>query len=281
MVAFATALPCASHDVAHGHLAPQRFTFKPSPRAQLPGPASKSQCPLACWARTQRLSACSCCFADLDPARDGLGGPDHAFAISVTCAPAITLMDTLTIDLSELVSREVDIIWSYIASDNFKFQLSMSASFELSGLLASVPFLKDALEELLNAKGRASMNLYVDQSQAAIFLDLQGEIDILPELDIPPVEGELGVLLSVGYGGTADDMDIALVINGELYCLSAYDRGAGGLPDSCPPGTVQDGRKCYPPCTPGYSMDGPMCWQDCPADFSDDGAFCGKPGERG
>ncbi len=219
--------------------------------------------------------------ADLDPAQDGLGGSDHAFAISITGAPSINLMDTLTLDLSGLASSELDVIWSYIASDNFKFQLTISSYFELSGLLDSVPFLKDALEELLNAKGQASVNLYVDHNQAAIFLDLQGEIDVLPVLDIPPVDGELGVLLSVGYGGTADDLDIALVIDGELYCLSSYGRGVGTPLDACPSGTVQDptGLLCYPACTPGYSMVGPVCWQDCPADFSDDGAFCGKPGE--
>ncbi len=220
--------------------------------------------------------------ADLDPAHDGAGGSDFAFAISISGSPSITLMDTLTLDLSGLRSTELDLIWTYIAADNFKFQLSLTESFELDALFASVPFLQDALKALLDAKGTAAMDLYVDQNQAAIFLDLKGEIDVLPVLDIPPIQGELGVILSVGYGGTADDFDFALVINGELYCLSSYGRGAGSPLDACPSGTVQDptGLLCYPPCNAGYSMVGPVCWQDCPASFDDEGAFCGKPGER-
>lgn len=49
-------------------------------------------------------------------------------------------------------------------------------------------------------QGQISIDLYVDQNNVALFLDCKGEIDILPVLDIPPIKGELGVLLSIGFG---------------------------------------------------------------------------------
>lgn len=52
-------------------------------------------------------------------------------------------------------------------------------------------------------QGSASINLYVDQDYAAVFLDLRGDISLLPDLDLPTLEGELGVLLTVGFGSVS------------------------------------------------------------------------------
>ncbi len=52
-------------------------------------------------------------------------------------------------------------------------------------------------------QGSASINLYVDQDYAAVFLDLRGDISILPDLELPTLEGELGVLLTVGFGSVS------------------------------------------------------------------------------
>lgn len=188
---------------------------------------------------------------------------------------------------------------TYINRNDFKFQLSLTREFELSGLFAQVSFIKEAVEHLIDAKvgsccccccvfawvgvsafvrrwstfstqrwvadatapvtaaranekasrrwtridnsgcllvrlshcrarhavqlmrryvyrpnfmpsraalcsqGTASINLYVDQDFAAIFLDLRGEINVLPDLPVPRVNGELGVLMVVAFGSVS------------------------------------------------------------------------------
>ncbi len=53
---------------------------------------------------------------------------------------------------------------------------------------------------VFGTQGTASINLYVDQDYAAVFLDLRGEINVLPDLPVPRVNGELGVLMVVAFG---------------------------------------------------------------------------------
>lgn len=67
---------------------------------------------------------------------------------------------------------------------------------------------------------------------------------------------------------------------GGVCYVRSYGRGAGSIPDACPPNTERNGELCYPRCGPGYYGVGPVCWQTCPSTHTvRDGD--GEPGERG
>jgi Beta/Gamma crystallin len=68
---------------------------------------------------------------------------------------------------------------------------------------------------------------------------------------------------------------------GDMCWAASSPRGAGTIPDQCPPGQVMDAGLCYPQCNAGYRGVGPVCWADCPSGYRDDGAFCAKPAAYG
>lgn len=62
------------------------------------------------------------------------------------------------------------------------------------------------------------------------------------------------------------------------YCLPAYGRGVGTIPQYCPHSHPElDGLLCYPLCNAGYNGVGPVCWERCKSHETDDGAFCRVP----
>lgn len=48
-----------------------------------------------------------------------------------------------------------------------------------------------------------------------------------------------------------------------LFCAKdTITRGAGTIPNECPPGQIRDGLLCYPQCKDGYHGVGPVCWEN-------------------
>ena len=89
------------------------------------------------------------------------------------------------------------------------------------------------------------------------------EHDAYDEVDAPDVDG-----------GAVAAQTSALVENPPFCWLESQGRGAGTVPDQCPPGHERNGALCYPVCNAGYYGDGPVCWQPCPAGSIDDGVTC-------
>lgn len=88
----------------------------------------------------------------------------------------------------------------YINDNNFSLQASANMYYELSHIFSSMPFIADAVKNLFDVTGRATFALYLDQNRAAIFLNIAGDIKITTALQIPPVNGQLGVILTVDFG---------------------------------------------------------------------------------
>jgi hypothetical protein len=68
---------------------------------------------------------------------------------------------------------------------------------------------------------------------------------------------------------------------GDMCWAASSPRGAGTIPNQCPPGQVMDAGLCYEQCRAGYKGVGPVCWASCPSGYRDDGAFCAKPAAYG
>jgi hypothetical protein len=84
-----------------------------------------------------------------------------------------------------------------------------------------------------------------------------------------------------GGGGGGSTGGAGNIPQGDMCWAASSPRGAGTIPDQCPPGQVMDAGLCYPQCNAGYRGVGPVCWADCPSGYRDDGAFCAKPAAYG
>jgi hypothetical protein len=95
------------------------------------------------------------------------------------------------------------------------------------------------------------------------------------------VRAEIGAQIAAGNLPADPDALFMISFPAEvdvLQSLTAYGRGVGTIPTTCPSGKVMDAGLCYPACGAGYYGVGPVCWQSCPAGFHDDGLTCRKDG---
>jgi Beta/Gamma crystallin len=99
-------------------------------------------------------------------------------------------------------------------------------------------------------------------------------------IDLMGIEMVSGAVAGGGGGGGATG-GAGNIPQGDMCWAASSPRGAGTIPDQCPPGQVMDAGLCYQQCRAGYRGVGPVCWADCPSGYRDDGAFCAKPAAYG
>eukprot|EP00798_Chlamydomonas_sp_ICE-L_P001040 gene1041-3905_t len=140
---------------------------------------------------------------NLDPVGDGYNNGDFAIAVSNTVKDPTITLSGLVIGPLPSPSVELDYIFTYYGPGEFKVQVSLNASLQLSDFLAASPALKNAINPFLSGNGNAVASMYVDQTYVGVHLSLTGSFTIFPAIlgGIKlPSSGTIGVLATVKLG---------------------------------------------------------------------------------
>lgn len=220
---------------------------------------------------------------NLDPLNNGIGGTDFAFAIVTTAIPTLVIGKQ---DPNPKLDKSIKItgipcslafVMQYYSSRQWTVYVAMRVDFSLDSFLEKAGKAKDLIKALIDVRGNLRANIYADQNNIALYLRISGSVQFLPAisnlLGIRPFQGSFGILLSIRFNGRAP-FSVGVMINSKVYCLSAYDRGIGTIPDRCAAGQYRSGLLCYDNCRSGFYPVGFICWQSCSGQFHDKGVFC-------